>query len=80
MFLRDQGRDEEFDRLLRESANRRKAPKELLVEMAAQEYQLGNYEEAARWYRSALDKGLDTAYVLALQEKYPNLRILEDGR
>ena len=65
---------ERFHAYLDIAANKPSAPPELLKTVADYWVSNRNFDKAAEIYRKALAKGLDSAIVRAMVEKYPELR------
>lgn len=71
------GRTAEYRERLFDVAARADVPPPLLVTAAGEYLAIDSVEQAARLCLKALEQGADSSFVRALQEKHPELRVLE---
>jgi len=72
-MYQEQGRYRDYFEWLRRLTSRDDAKAEWIRELGDYYLSLHDYEQAAKAYRRALDRGLDSAYVANLRRLYPQL-------
>jgi hypothetical protein len=67
--------EDKFFRQLEMTGRHENAPMEIVRRLAQYYLDKGDFDQAAVFYRKALEKGLDSAYIVELQKKYPELQV-----
>jgi len=69
------GERDEFNRHLLRAGRNKDAPAEIIRKLADYYREQHELDQALIFYRKALDKGLDSSYIVDLQKKYPSLKV-----